>query len=418
MSSEDFKDIHRTSSTSFTRKRKLYFTSVLIIILQKSVKSIQLLLNELVLSFDTIKSITNSAFTQARSHLKHTAFIELNQKAIVEIMYCDDDYEKYKGLRILAVDGSKLVLPNTPDLRKEFGSCAYTIGPDAKKGGKYASALSSVCYDVLNHIVIDSKLAPIYSYEGDLALTHLSHTSANDLLLYDRNYPSYQFIAAHIALNRFFVMRSTTSFLKPIAKMFHGTGHASKIVTISQPRDKKDNNLPLVLKVRVIRVILPTGKPEVLITNLFDEEKFPTKGFLTIYNLRWGIETFYSIIKGRLALENFSGKTAESVYQDFYATIYLSGLESVLTQDINEELEQKETYNVQKVNHAVSFNIIKNKAFELLLYEKDQEQLLLQLEQLFRMNPVQYRSHRKVPRKSTSTTQSFNYQKRKKKICF
>ena len=47
---------------------------------------------------------------------------------------------------------------------------------------------------------------------------------------------------------------------------------------------------------------------------------------------RWGIETFFGVLKGRLNLENFSGKTAESVKQDFYSTIFISNLETILTE--------------------------------------------------------------------------------------
>jgi IS4 transposase len=57
------------------------------------------------------------------------------------------------------------------------------------------------------------------------------------------------------------------------------------------------------------------------VTRLIDETEFPTEDFGEIYHLRWGVEGFYAILKTRLNLENFSGKTAESVYQDFYSTI-------------------------------------------------------------------------------------------------
>ena len=85
-------------------------------------------------------------------------------------------------------------------------------------------------------------------------------------------------------------------------------------------------NLPNEIKVRFVRVLLDTGEYEVLVTNLFDEEEFPTEEFKTIYYLRWGIESFYAVLKTRLNLENFSGKTVHSVYQDFYSTIYISEL--------------------------------------------------------------------------------------------
>ena len=73
---EEFKSHHRTSPKVFLRERKLTFSLVILLILQKTMKSIQLLLNEVFGQID-LDPATNSAFTQARSHLKHTAFIEL-----------------------------------------------------------------------------------------------------------------------------------------------------------------------------------------------------------------------------------------------------------------------------------------------------------------------------------------------------
>jgi hypothetical protein len=77
--------------------RNTHFQCVILLILQKSRKSIQLLLNEFC-KVTKIPLVINSAFTQARSHLSHTAFIELNQEAIVEAYYSDDNYEEDKEI--------------------------------------------------------------------------------------------------------------------------------------------------------------------------------------------------------------------------------------------------------------------------------------------------------------------------------
>ncbi|MDY6993852.1 MAG: hypothetical protein SVR94_14795, partial [Pseudomonadota bacterium] len=55
---------------------------------KESVKSLQLILNELKNQL-SIPSISHSAFSQRRAQLKHTAFIELNQKAVVDVQYGD-----------------------------------------------------------------------------------------------------------------------------------------------------------------------------------------------------------------------------------------------------------------------------------------------------------------------------------------
>ncbi len=69
-------------------------------------------------------------------------------------------------------------------------------------------------------------------------------------------------------------------------------------------------------------MVLPSGEIEVLATSLMDEQKFQTGGFKELYFLRWGVETFFAKLKGRLSLENFTGKSVESVKQDFFSYLY------------------------------------------------------------------------------------------------
>jgi hypothetical protein len=111
----------------------------------------------------------------ARAKLKHTAFKELNQKAIVNVCYGDGNFIRYKGLRILGIDGSKIMLPDTKDVIKEFGQIRYTTGKDGPEG-EHAYGLASVMYDVLNRIAVDSVLSNARAYEVDLAIGHLEHT--------------------------------------------------------------------------------------------------------------------------------------------------------------------------------------------------------------------------------------------------
>lgn len=101
--------------------------------------------------------------------------------------------------------------------------------------------------------------------------------------------------------------------------MLKGKGTDSQIVTLkphhSRLKEIKALGLPLEITIRFVRVILDTGEYEVLVTSLIDEEIWPTTEFKEIYWLRWGVEGFYSILNTRLNLENFTGQTAESVYQ-------------------------------------------------------------------------------------------------------
>ena len=127
--------------------------------------------------------------------MKYTAFIELNQKAVVDTLYADEEYQRFWGYRLLAVDGSKIRLPDNDDIREEFGTINYTNGKDTKEQGDLPYALASVLYNELNRVSLTAEFAKATNYEVDLAVAHLAHTCPQDLLIMDRNYPSFRMMA-------------------------------------------------------------------------------------------------------------------------------------------------------------------------------------------------------------------------------
>ncbi len=94
-------------------------------------------------------SASQGAFTQARKKFLYTAFIELNQKAVVELFYYDQSFKKYREFRLLGIDGSTIILPDSKKAASFFGTIKIK-----KTNGKYCSGRCSVLYDVLNNIAI------------------------------------------------------------------------------------------------------------------------------------------------------------------------------------------------------------------------------------------------------------------------
>lgn len=417
---------HKRSEEDFTRVRKLTFQIIFVIILRKSLKSIQLALNE-ALSFlpESVESVSNAAYSKARHKILHTAFIELNEKAVVETTYSSDEFHKrYKGYRVLAVDGSKIRLPDNKEIRKEFGTEKFAHKSSHGKT-KNAFARASVLYDVENKISIDAKLENVEkSSENNLAITHLEHIQEKDLIIFDRGYISYVLMSKIIENKGDFVIRLKNNSFLESREMFRENGSKDKIVTIKAngvlltKQKRGEIEIPKELMVRFVRVVLDNGEIEVLVTSLLDKEKFPTESFKEIYWKRWGVETFYSVLKNRLALENFTGLSPESVRQDFFSTIFITGLESILTEDTNKDLKKKETTHQQQVNKAVSFNIIKNKAFDILLKNESIEDIITELEKMFLTNPTLYREGRNTKRKFVQPRMLVNFLKRSKKVVF
>ena len=388
--------------------------------MRKSIKSVQLGLNEMALAYNS-KPVSASAFTQARANLLHTAFIELNQKSVIDVMYSDKKIKRYKGMRVLAVDGSKIALPKSQDTIQEFDEIQYSnqYGDVTRK---YCTGVASVMYDVLNHVVIDSSLTHSKAYEGNLAIEHLNYTKEGDLLIFDRNYPSYMLLCYLILKKVNFVIRCSQKSFKQARNMLKGLGKPEQDVVLTphygKRKEVRENNLPEQLNIRFVRVKLKTGEYEVLVTNLLNKRRFPKDTFKYLYYMRWGVEGLYHILKSRLNLENFTGKTVESIYQDFYAAVYLTGLEAILTLNSNKILAKRKTKFPQKVNRAVSFNAIKNLLFKLLSLKPNSFICIKKLEDLFLMTPTVVRESRHPPRVKHRSRTSLAFTKRARKYCF
>lgn len=418
----NFKTKHKLTTSAFTRARKLGFNCVIMLILQKGLKSLQNRLNEF---FDKLCSdlvpATASAFTQARSNLSHSAFIALNKEGVVDPFYADGVYKKWLNYRLLAVDGSRLTLPLSKEIRDEFGSLTTTDNKGVVQG-EYNAALVSVLYDVLNGIAIDSTLSNCRSSEKTLAIDHLKHVNKGDILLFDRGYPSYEYLASIAQRSSDFVGRCSRGSFEKAQEMFHDDTITSLVTTITPPlylskKKLKELGLPEKLTVRFVRVILSTGEPEILVTSLLDES-LSIDDFKELYYLRWGIETYYHILKSHLALENFSGLTLESVLQDFYAAVFMTSLEAIMVDEAQISLGSKKNQHQQTVNRAISFNTLKNNVMQLLHCEDDIESVVAKMSALFLINPTIRRKGRHVDRKAATQGQIINFLRRKKKIVF
>ena len=255
-----------------------------------------------------------------------------------------------------------------------------------------------------------------------MAIGHLAHTNPTDWLVMDRNDPSYRMLAELTPRERHFVIRCSAASCGAPRRMLRGEGPDSQVVPLSpcaaQAPLMRQLGLPQALTVRFVRVRLSTGEWEVRVTSLRDEAAYPTAGFLELYHGRWGVETFYGVLKTRLDLENFSGTGAEAVRQDFHATVYLTGLETLLTEAAQAQLDAKETRHPQTVNRAVSFNAIKHHALDLLWSDLDTQPLIARLTALFLTHPTGARPQRRPPRQKTSARALLDFHRRQKTHCY
>lgn len=216
-SQRTFSKRHTRGAGSFTRRRKLPFQSVLELLLRKSVKSLQLLLNEWSDRLDY--RVSASALSQARQKISHTAFIELHEECVLRVMYADGDYRKYRGHRLLALDGTSLRLPRTEGLIETFGLIRHMNGNKQSVHDQVESKVA-LLYDVLNEVVLSGTLNPGRTNDMKACRQELECLNEQDIVLADRGYVSYGFFAEILAKNANFIVRcKSRDFLKVIDYM-------------------------------------------------------------------------------------------------------------------------------------------------------------------------------------------------------
>ena len=87
-------------------------------------------------------------------------------------------------------------------------------------------------------------------------------------------------------------------------------------------------------------------------TSLVNGDLYPCRIFKELYHKRWPVEEDCKAMKCWLQLENFSGKTVLSVYQDFHAKIF-QNLTSVLCFSPQSRLDKD--CKKRKYRHQVNF---------------------------------------------------------------
>lgn len=402
--SKKLKDTYKVNNNDFTRNRKQTFSGTLLFMMNRVTKTLSIEIDNFIRvlkhSQVTLSSsmFTKSAFVQYRKKIKPEVFKQLSDNLINEYYTDNEDSIKlWRSFRLLAVDGSILTLPNTKELQEEFGVAKNQTDSPVTQGR------ISVLYDVLNGFVIDGILSPLSQSEKELAISHLTYSKKGDLIIYDRGYPSFEMIYEHRKRNIDFLFRVQSNFNNQV-KAFIDSDKQMQIVKIypgknTKLSDKEYSKDDSIL-VRFNKVILPGGTVEVLISSLLDIIKYKDKLFKDLYFKRWKVELYYDELKNKLQVGNFSGYSKQTIYQDFYSSIFVSNIQTLLVGEINEELKEEryQTKYQYKVNTNVSYGILKNRILELFLSDKPMNQITEEIKNLLKKHTIPIRPNRNYER--------------------
>lgn len=303
----------------------------------------------------------------------------------------------------MAIDGSTAVLPKHKSIIEEFGITNF--GPYADSPRSVARL--SVLYDVLNLTVLDAQIDRYDTSERDLARKHLPEVKlGNDLLLFDRGYPSLPFMYEMQQQGVNYLIRMRADWWLDVRKMLKD-GETDKEVTFTLPSAERDllkqystdNDK---IKCRLVAVQLADGGTEVLCTSILNKDILPYECFADLYHYRWNIEEGYKLFKCRVQLEAFSGKTAIAVKQDFFAKIFMMTTTAVLAFPVEERIKQECQNSSRKhpfkINRTNALSMVKEIAAKIFLHKIIQPALIA-LDKILKATIEIIRPNRKFPRK-------------------
>ena len=390
----------RKSPEDFTRNRKLPFERLVLLIVKLCKKTLSIEIENFFRELGDPDICSVSAFSQQRIKLKSSFFCLWNKVLCNSYYhYGVNEIKRWKGFRVIAADGSNVSLVDTPSLNGYFGNAN-------NQNGVFVQAKTFYHYDVLNQLVLYSKIAPYRYGEVPMAYDALEQLEEDMLVIYDRNFCSFKMVALHLWAEKEikFVIRGRENH--NVVKTFLASGKQTAIIYLSPGsaaiKGLKESGFIVtkktLLKVRFVRVELEKTV-EVLLTNLWEEDGYPNNEFKALYFSRWRVETNISIQKNILQLEAFSGLTVESVKQDFYATVFIANLHSVLIKEAQLSVDESAAYrkHPMKVNSNKSMGKLKINLISLFT-DHDVGEILKLLHNYFIRDTLPVRKNRSYQR--------------------
>lgn len=359
------KDIYfECPETAFSRTQKISLRDTMLfpMVADNNVTAIELLDY-----FPEDSLPSQAAMSYRRNQIKTSAY-----KAVFDSFTSKIPSKRtFHGLYVIACDGTRVNTPYNPNDRDSFVDHI-----DGRKG--YNQYHLTTCYDVLNEVFTDAVIQSYHSMNEKLAFNDMMdryNGTHNLLFVVDRGFAAYNVIAHAINNGHKFLIRLPI----PMAKnVFRDTVKLNEMDTcdmedsiyVGRVRNKDSkclSNYHFIksskrydyiepkskdidcFDVRLVKLILPGGNTEYLLTNL-PQKDFTLSDLKELYRLRWGIETSYRYLKYASGLVHMHSIKPKFIFQEIFAKLTLYNFCTAVMQTIHVKCSGnlKHSYKIEK----------------------------------------------------------------------
>jgi len=272
--------------------------------------------------------VSEAAFAKARQRMPSEFWVALFLLLAEQFQRRYAEVVRWRRFRLLALDGTDLLLPDWPALRQHFGTARNA-------GGSHGAQARLVLLQFpLARLPYAHVLGPITAGEISMARQLLQGLPAEALVLLDAGFLCYGLFWQIHAQEAFFCVRLRRALnLRTIRELSAATGPKDVLVEWA-PKDSRGQwrreGLPPSLTLRLLTYPAKGFRPLRLLTNVLEAEDVPyeqwwglsvSEGgevlFKGVYNLRWEIEISYLELKVQQRLERgLRSRTPEGIHYE------------------------------------------------------------------------------------------------------
>jgi len=270
--------------------------------------------------------ITEEAFCTARKRLKLRFF--RNVFRLVIQRYQDNslaDRYRWKGFRLVGIDGMKMTFPLSAKLKKYFPPASNSKGDCRFAQGQLVGLVGlwdGICYDF--------KLVSGKGDEQKCAHKLIERSlGKGDLLMCDRNFPAYYTLALILSRKADYLFHLPSNRFHKLARIKTASGRDDEwyiVLRLPKKLQKQFPALPAEYAARVIRYKCKGFRPSFLITSLLDTNIYGYEEIVELYHHRWRQETIHREWKYSLSMSNLRSKTPAGIFKEVYVQLTINNV--------------------------------------------------------------------------------------------
>ncbi len=282
---------------------------------------------------DHWKVPSTSAISQARTRLGEAPLKLLFERIAVPMARPGTRGAWVHGLRVMAIDGLVLDVPDTPDNDEEFGRSGNGTAPSP-----FPQVRLVALGECGTHAVVDAELGAVATGEQTLAARLIARFAPGMLVLADRNFYSYQAWRQAVATGAHLLWRVTATLTLPVLEWLPDGSYRSVLIN-PEIRGRRrqallaaavagvDLDPAHAMVVRVVEYMIEdrpgSGELFCLITTITDHEFAPAVELAAAYHERWEIELSFDEIETHQTGHHrvLRSKTPQLVKQEIWSLL-------------------------------------------------------------------------------------------------